>query len=100
MSLLLLLPGASVASDDRTFAGTWVQAAATWDATLSTPVVSGRHGGGKPLSAATVVGPAGARQKHLRVRGAFIQPAAGWAADLVLNDDELAIALLLGVFLE
>lgn len=98
MSLLLLLQGAQVAGDDRTFTATWEQSAATWDATVSVPVVvTGVTPRGPRLGAATVTGAAGARRKRVVAVATFAQAAASWRSDFDFNDDELAIAILLGV---
>jgi hypothetical protein len=98
VSLLLLLQGAGVASDDRTSTATWEQAAATWNATLATPLAAqGVTPRGPHLGAATVAGPAGRRRRRLTMNATFIQRAPSWRAEADVNDDELAIAVLLGV---
>lgn len=101
-----------VAAEEFTASATWLQAAASWDASVSFPEpISGTATWTQAAATwhANVTGPSVdkgvtaaflERQDHppRKFRGVFLQPPAGWKAEMITSDDDLAIAFLLGVF--
>lgn len=80
MSLLLLLGGAQVQGDDRTFTATWEQAVAGWEAVAIGPAVA--EDTGRPLTRL---------EPFVQVYGRFIQEPPSWKAIVDVNDDEITL---------
>lgn len=103
---------AGVTTEEFPASATWIQAAATWDANVSFPEpVTGTATWVQAAASwqANITGPqrdegivALFRDRQLhpprKFRGVFLQEPAGWKAEMETNDDDLAIAFLLGAF--